>query len=325
MSKYIIMSDLHAHNYKQFNSDNQRLENCLSVLEDCFILAHEKGAEHILFAGDLYDAQKAIPTIVVNKVIQKFDYLFNKYPGIDFVAISGNHDYATKNLLDKPAVTALTHLDEIFGGFILIDNQTLTLESGVTISGVPYYEYQDHYHTMLEQRTFEIDPADHNILLVHQTPDNISNTSIPADTDPESHLYGYFNQTFCGHIHKREILTNKFMLVGSPLHRDQGDIGQDKGILIYDTDATNEALMPGEVEFIGLNYPQFMRVEEDDPAYADDYAIVAAKVGIIEDAQDLEVRKFNTDLKAEELLTNYWEEAGEGDGDLLQVGLSFLK
>jgi len=72
MAKYVILSDLHIHSYKQYNKNGIRLDNCLKVLEDAFELCQEIGSDTILFPGDLYDQVKAIPTEVVNRTIQQF-------------------------------------------------------------------------------------------------------------------------------------------------------------------------------------------------------------------------------------------------------------
>ena len=320
MSKFLIFADLHIHNYKQFNKDNSRLTNCLNVLDDIFETASATGINTILFPGDLFDSQKALPIIVVNQTIKKFIQLFEKHPHVNFVACSGNHDYGSKNLIDKPAVSALTHLAEVFiDRFILIDNTFVDIDN-VRIHAVPYYEYSDHYHDALEKRTFELLEPQTDLLMIHQTPDGISNTSFAGDTDPDSHLYGYFQHIFCGHIHKREYLSNKFTVVGSPLHRDLGDVGETKGFLIYDS--TNNI-----IEFVALeNYPEFIKVDDTtDAAYNNDYAVQNKLVVENTSTIDLDSKKFNTNLKAEQLVENFWLEADGEDKDLLSVGLSFIK
>jgi DNA repair exonuclease SbcCD nuclease subunit len=155
--KALYFTDLHVHNYKQFDTDASRLHNCLRVIDILFQYANKNHIEYILFGGDLYDRQKAIPTVVVNSVVAKFTHLFQTYKDIKFVAISGNHDHASANLLHSPAETSLTHLNTIFDNFILIDNDSHTLEIGLQVHGIPYYEYADDYHTQLSTvRTLDI-------------------------------------------------------------------------------------------------------------------------------------------------------------------------
>ena len=54
MSKVAIFSDLHIHNYGQFNDDsNVRLSNCLKVLNDIAEFCDSYGIDTVLFSGDL--------------------------------------------------------------------------------------------------------------------------------------------------------------------------------------------------------------------------------------------------------------------------------
>ena len=45
-------------------------------------------------------------------------------------------------------------------------------------------------------------------------------------------------------------------MVGSPLHRDAGDLGQDKGFLVFDTDSNT-------FERVILDYPVFDHMPKD--------------------------------------------------------------
>lgn len=320
MAKFLIFSDLHAHNYKSFNVGNSRLENITGVIEYAFEFAKAKGAKTLLFPGDLYDAQKAIPTIVITAVIKTFKKMFLKHPDMDFIAISGNHDYGSKNLFGKEPISALTHLVEVFpDNFILIDNGFIEYDD-VTIYGIPYYEYSEHYDQALRKLCEEsVDDKKHKILLIHQTPDGISNTSFAFDTDPNDPLYDNFDMIFCGHIHERQKLTPKFLVVGSPIHRDQGDIGEDKGFTYYGSDIDTLGF-----HILNDKYPTFERVETLEDVDPNNYNILAQTVVEVENSDNINVEEFNTDLKPTELLTNYWSEVDGEDKDLLNVGLSFL-
>ena len=114
MSKVAIFSDLHIHNYGQFNDDNNvRLSNCLKVLTDIAEFCDSYEIDTVLFSGDLYDTQKALLTVVVNETIDTFIRIAEKHPNLRFIAISGNHDHASKNLIDKPAITSQYHISKI--------------------------------------------------------------------------------------------------------------------------------------------------------------------------------------------------------------------
>lgn len=319
----VVFTDVHNHNYPQFNKDGNRLRNCLKVLDLCFSFAAKNGAKYIIFCGDLYDTQGEITTEVINETVARFKKLFARYPGIIFLAISGNHDHASKNLLKRPAITALTHLDSIYDNFVLLDNSSHILSKNVHLYGIPYYELKEDFNAKLNDVREKTIPGARNILLIHQTPAGIGNENIVADTDPAGEVYGVFDAVYCGHIHKHEVLNSKFTVVGSPLHRDLGDEGQEKGVLFIE-----DLSKPAEFEFIttrGL-FPEYKsrKASELTEEDADDYVTVAPEIAdeIVRDKAKVE--EFNTSLKPAALLENYWNEAGAGDKELLKTGLSLL-
>lgn len=325
-----IFSDLHIHNYRKFDVDNSRLRNCLSVLDDIFKFNDKNGIKNTLFVGDLYDNQKMLPSIVVNETVAKLKELFETYPNQRIVAITGNHDQATKNLIDDEAVSALEHLATVFERrFILIDNQSVKMGDCV-VTGIPYYEYPEHFKAKLSELSVVNEQFKeeglNTLLLVHQTPTGLGNPNIPVDTDVNDPLYDPFDFVLCGHIHERQHIIDKFLIVGSPLHRDLGDEGQDKGFIVMDLDNLSEGF-----KFISLKgrYPEFVRVkvgigEEPEP---DDFNYVVPDIIVEElpNVDDVSTEDFGSDLKAETLLKNYWEAVDGKNEKLLEVGLKLVK
>lgn len=324
----LSFSDLHIHNYQQFDKQGSRLANCLNVLELVFNFAHKNGIEFILFSGDLYDNQKALPTEVVNMVVETFDKMFATYTGVKFIAISGNHDHASKNLLKRPAITALSHLDLMFDNFILIDNDVYPLDDNeeICVVGVPYYEYAEDYHQALADTLQETTDYQKKILLCHQTPSGLNNPNIPFDTDVHNELYEDFDLVLNGHIHAFQEITPKFINVGSPLHRDLGDLGVNKGFLVIDTDAIGEGKFYKFVSTKG-KYPEFelVKLKEGEDLKKDDFNYL---IPIREVKQsmtlDVNVEEFGGGLTDENLVRNYWKKVSK-DEALLFTGLKFLK
>lgn len=226
--KFLVFSDLHIHDYKNHNSvKHSRLYDCLKVLEDVFLIAFEKGIEYILFCGDLFDSPKELDTLVINETVRTFKELFIKYPDIYFVAISGNHDMSTKSIYGQKINSSQKFLSDAFDNFFLIDDNSLQLND-VTIQGFRYYDFTEDFLKDYNSRDFK----GKVINLIHQSPIGISNKFIHADLDI-SKLKG---MTFCGHIHTPEILADTFVVVGNPIHRDKGDLDQEKYVWVYDSD-----------------------------------------------------------------------------------------
>ena len=323
MSKITVFSDLHIHNYKKYDIKGSRLNNTLDVLRQIFKHNKTYGIKWILFPGDFYDQQKAIPTVVINKTIETLQELFDEHPDQKIIAISGNHDHATKNLIHKKSETVLSHLAEIFPRqFLLIDDSVHKIkELGVNVFGIPYYEYKEHFIEQLVLANCERDENNYtgiNILMIHQSPEH-ANPFIPSDIKAIDPLFKGFDLVLCGHIHSYEKLTDNFYIVGSPLHRDLGDEGKKKGFLVWDTDLMN--LGP---EFFHLNqYPVFKRSKNPDPEDPD-YVVPIIEIDTSEDEEEFDSEKFTVDNTRKDILYNYWEDVDGKDKQLLELGQKFI-
>ncbi len=328
MSKAVVFSDIHIHDYRQFNTDGNRLKNCIKVLFDIGEFCKQYDIKIILFSGDLYDTQKALLTEVVNETVDAFVKFSELYPDIVIYAISGNHDHSTKNLIGKEAVSALKHIHSIVPHtFRLIDDQTVEILDGVYLHGIPYYEYPEHFDIKLSEAHLivnEMPDAEFKYLMIHQTPKGLGNAMIPYDCNPVDDRFAGYSHVFCGHIHARQNLASNFTLVGSPIHRDLGDAGQKKGFLVMNL------LKPekGYVFRYLADYPEFVERFEDEVTEQDlvsgDFISTKPRIDAVQLAEVAQVENFNTSLKDAELLKNYWKEVDGKDEELLKVGLNFL-
>lgn len=298
--KAVVFTDLHIHPYKKFDNNGSRLKNCIQVLIDVFELAVEVKADCILFAGDMFDQQKSIPTEVINKIVKVLKMLFAE-TGLDMYAISGNHDQATQNIYGQKCVTALEFLDTVFLNFHLIDNQLVEIK-GATVLGMPYYQYADDMYKAIDGRTADI-------LLMHQTPEGISNPNIHTDFNPDD-LGNFFDKVLCGHIHKPQTISPNFKVLGSPLHRDFGDVGDTKGIYVYDTETK-------KLQFLALDYPQFAYGEGEETDY------VAEEILTKDDIENVESAQFTTAHSPQDLLNNYINTINE-NSELVKTGAKCL-
>lgn len=318
------LTDLHVHNFKKFDVDGSRLKNTLNVLERVFSFSNKNRIQYILFSGDLFDQQKVLPTAVVNEVTKMFKYLFDAYPNITFVAITGNHDQATINLDGKPAVSALSYLSTSFSNFMLLDNDVYMLPDGTLLCGIPYYEHSEHFKAALQKMNDYVEEwsAENRILMIHQTPSGLKGrySMIPIDIEHDSPLFSPYKLVLCGHIHVKHEL-GKVLVGGSPIQKDFSDAGDDKGYWVIDT-------MTGDYRFRSLNkfYPKFVRVREGSVPDAEecDYVEIVPAVKSVDADEQEHIEMYKTDNTPKELLTNFWQEVDGKDEELLKVGLGFL-
>lgn len=325
MSRHLaaVFSDWHIHNYKRYNDNSSRLKNCISVLFDLAEFCRANGITTILFSGDLYDTQKALLTEVVNETIKAFQTFEKDYPEITIYGISGNHDHSTKNTLENPAVSALEHIAMVCSNFVLIDDKQVEIEEGLTITGIPYYEYKEQFEQRLEEATVRVKEygAEKNFLLIHQTPAGIVNDLIPFEANPRDPRFREFDYVFCGHIHGRQDLWDNFSLVGNPIHRDLADEGKEKGFLVMNLRKPEKGYKFFELK----GYPKFVSIYEDEEIEEGiDYVVRRPRLDTAKLQEEAKVDDFRADLSAKELITNFWKEAEGKDEELLEVGLSFI-
>lgn len=317
--KALVLSDIHVHNYKQFNREPfGRLKNTIKVIRYAFKLAEANGIQYILHSGDLFDQFGTISVVAVNEIVKCFKEMFEKYK-IEWVSISGNHDYATKNTFDVPGITAQEFLTTLFHHYHLIDNFHYSL-NGITICGIPYFENIGDFWQSVE--SFISINASKKYLMMHQTvwPDN---EIVPDDLDYNDERLKSFDLILNGHIHHPLQVSEKFINVGTPLHRDAGDVGTDKGFWFLD-------LLTAEITFweTGNRYPQFIRLPYTVPANDWDEQQYILRYHTEEtrtkkqDRFDLE--KFTTDLKPEELVSNYCKDV-KANKNITELGIKFVK
>jgi DNA repair exonuclease SbcCD nuclease subunit len=307
MEKAIIFSDLHVHNYKQFNENGRRLKNGIAFLDYVFKLADANGIKIILMPGDLFDKMQIMATKAVNAVAVCLKTNFDKYPDINFIAISGNHDMAEVNLIDKPAESALEYLSAIFPQFWLFDGNGNMCSGNYQIIGVPYFEHKEHFRQALERAISYLEPGYKNhILLMHQTVG--SGLPIEDTIEPTDPLFDNFSLILNGHIHESQQLTDKFINVGSPMARDRGDIGKAKGFWIVDLDNPVETIA---FKDISTKYPQFVEkyIGEELTDWEKEQYVIYIPAPIADSVKDAKLaEKFSTNLAPAAILENYCRE-----------------
>lgn len=326
----VYFTDIHVNRYNQFSEHRDRLKDCLKVIDDVFKYAIAYDSDTVLFGGDMGDLPKWIYIEVIDDLIGRFLKWFTKCPDITVYAISGNHDHSRKNFWDKPARTLLSVFVKAFPGrFILVDNDVVDVGGETYIAGIPYYEHSACFNQALDAQynacLFPNQDKAKVTLMIHQTPEGLYNKHIKADTNPNDVRYDVFDLILDGHIHQKQKISDKFIVGGNPLHRDLGDIGDEKGIWVLDLRKPRET-----AEFISRKgrYPEFVRMKAEeitDEVRKTTFAIptMDMKALIVEGSAD--VASFASNLDPTTLLKNYWKQVDGQDQRLLKVGLALCE
>jgi DNA repair exonuclease SbcCD nuclease subunit len=311
MEKALIFSDLHVHDYKQHNEGGRRLKNGIAFLNYMFQLAHKNSIRYILMPGDLFNNMTQVATKAMNAIIICFQENLMIYPELQIIAVSGNHDQATKSLIDDWGESALGSLASIFPrNFFLLDdyeNDVLETDNGNCIRGIPYLEHPEHFRKALtvvsegtQARTGK------TLLLMHQMV--ASGFADKDDIQPDDSLFAKFHMVLNGHIHTNEQVTDKFINVGSPMHRDRDDMGKTKGFWVVDLDDPVNTI---SFKDITTKFPQFIHktVGEELTDWEKEQYVIWIPQTIQDDVKDAQLAKnFNTSLAPAVIMENYCNE-----------------
>lgn len=232
----IAITDLHIFDYPE-HRQHDRIGLCLNALKDCFTYNAKTGGKYILFAGDINQKEKITQTVVLDRLNDFLDKMFAKYPDQRILAISGNHDISGRAVFGKPypptIIKQIKHPN-----WRCIDGMSVAAGAGlIDVIGLPYYKTPDDFSNELDRIIGELNHLPKKrfrILLIHNTPKHLANPNIPFDFDPFDPRFDNFDLVICGHIHKFQKYSDKFYLLGSPLHRDMGDLNDEKFLLHID-------------------------------------------------------------------------------------------
>lgn len=247
----ILFSDIHMDNEPEFalpwrNGCNSRLLSQLEVLEKIFDIADTYNQSTILFLGDFFDKWNVINTPLMSIVSQTLYDLLDKYPGIYFYMLAGNHDMTNKRSGDVLTVDSFAAHPKIK---IIREPMILDIE-GLPCAMLPYHQ------DLNLQRYHMEDLNDKGAHYIFSHIDIIGasaciNGYITTNGMPISAFKGYNGGAF-GHYHQPQTFKLDtgaiFKYCGSPMQLEKIDSGQDKGVLLLDY--TN-------FEFIPIDSPKF--------------------------------------------------------------------
>ena len=256
--KLAIFSDLHIGFYG--DRSGQRLENTLKCLDFILDICQENNIENVLFCGDLFDRESYLKVETVNAA-SKF-FIDNLKKHINVYCINGNHDFVSINTANgKVTNSSLEFAINSLKNWRHVDHEPIQIHSHKNINfwiqGIDYHTYKRDFNKALDKAVRYVQKTKHAaasnqehkfILMVHQTPTNIENTMIEPEIDINDKRLKNYDAIFCGHIHKPQRLqsenNNIFEVVGSPIHRDRGDVDDQKRFIILDLEKFKTASYP---------------------------------------------------------------------------------
>jgi DNA repair exonuclease SbcCD nuclease subunit len=214
--KYILTADLHIHPH--FNN-NIFIDVGVNYLEYLKKYCISNNIKTIFFAGDIFHISSKINIETFIPVFEKFDEL--KKAGINSTLIPGNHEILAEN--KKTILSSFAPFSSI------IDSYSSLTEYGVKFHFIPFKR------TFLENE-FKISlPTDKlNILITHLDIADFKMSEFAMSKGiKDRKFFKQFNWTFSGHYHTHQRQEN-IVYIGSPYQQNFGEVGEEKGFLIYD-------------------------------------------------------------------------------------------
>jgi len=312
--EFCVCSDLHLGKYKN-SYGRDRLADGLNALEVVFATAARLD-KVILMAGDLFNIVPLNPD-VINQTLKFFLRMNQQYPGVVMYGISGNHDISVNFTPEQQGVTALTAISETCPNFILMDHRVHTFSGGITLVGIPYYKYKEHFRTILESCTMDqgIRATAKAYLLTHQTPEGI--IDLEVDFSPNDPILNPFSRVFNGHIHHHKDL-GKVISVGNHAHLDKSDVDKEVGFLIYNTDTDTYTR-----EILSNQFPQFIvRPEGAELNEWEKQQMVIYETSML-DSNVSGSEKFSSSVSPQDITETYIAEANV-DEAMARVGRSIV-
>ncbi len=262
MSKVIAIgySDLHFHLWKQHNENNRRLKQGTEALAVIADACTEFGVPAV-FCGDLYHADKAVPTEVVIEAQSAYREFF-EMNGIMHYGISGNHDQSQRNNYNHISPNHLQVYDHLFHTFKLID-YTAEETDTMLLCGIPYNNGNVDFKKFVSKFR-KIKTSKMKILMLHtDLPNAVDTTGICLETHENigrdyKTIFKGFDLVISGHIHKAQQLASNVYMLGAMSQQRKSDMGHEMGYWkIYD-DAT--------MEFVPTTFAEFKyKTTEKDP------------------------------------------------------------
>lgn len=300
----IAFSDFHINAWKKFSfrgSRTQLLWRIMSEISNAAI----KHKVPILFPGDLFHNPKYLENAILQEFVFNYSELIEDR-GIQFYAISGNHDMSEKNSKASQSSSYIRTFSQLFKTFHNMDfNMVGPYPMGFTLSGVPYINGNKGFNKAVKDHIKNLDSEAYNILMIH--------TDLPQATDTFGHeikeaegiktkYFKHFSLVIDGHIHKPQKISKNTYILGSPYQQTRSEKGLELGYWEIYRDA--------KPKLIPISTPKFIDIPEGEPIPDDgNYYTVIPKP-----KADIKIRKgFNNKTDKVKIAKRYLKHTKEKD------------
>ncbi|WP_379946618.1 exonuclease SbcCD subunit D [Enterococcus devriesei] len=252
------------------------------ILDQILKIAKTEAVDAIIIAGDLYD--RSVPSEDSVRLLNQTIAKWNLTEGFPLLAISGNHDSATRLATGAPWFDQAdfhlhTRLQEAFTPVVMGDVQFYLLPYFEPVDARIYFEdselrtIQAAMPKVIEEMKASFDPTMIQILVSHffvagsSKTDSETKIEVGGLDGINGRLLTDFNYVALGHLHGKDALKlENARYSGSPLKYSLSEKDQTKGVWIVDTQTstfTFHELTPlHEIQELHASFEELL-----DPAY----------------------------------------------------------
>jgi DNA repair exonuclease SbcCD nuclease subunit len=223
--KVLSYSDLHIR--------PKRLEDCVTVLKAIPLIYKTYGCELVINGGDTFDTRGIIETNCLQAIYNEYKSWSEQ--GIQQISLVGNHDQEDRD-------------GEIHPMSIFSFPKWKTVDKPIMLYGMWFFPYMKN--EKIEKFFYKKDINDFKdkLAFVHWgfTGAYMNDWRKDPSGVPTKYVEN-FKKVFAGHYHYRAPLDGyeKVQYIGSPMQQTFAELGQDKGVLVIDTET-------GEHEFVEI-------------------------------------------------------------------------
>ena len=233
MAKILLFSDIHIHNHKK---SYERLNDCLKALQWVFDVAKKENIKNIIFGGDILHERQRIDIFVYNQIYNVLKQNLNN-SGINFYCLLGNHDLWFN---ENTSISGVYPFQSIDGFKVISSPETIMIDDST-------WDFLPFTHDPLESmKSFSSKKLNERYLIGHISIDgavlnssgNISDVIVEHDGEMvkvSKDIFVHYKHSFFGHYHQEQKLADNVEYIGSPLELSFGEAGEQKHIIILDT------------------------------------------------------------------------------------------
>jgi len=221
-NRIFLLSDLH---FGVRSNSLEWLQNQLQFFKEFyipFLKENVKKGDILFFLGDFFDNRQLLDIYVMNSAI---DIVIELSSILPIYFITGNHDIYKKYDTDVNSIVAFRFIKNvhIFEKPIIVTNE----ETKILL--LPWVGNKDNEEKYVKENLGNFDYVFAHMDIAGFRYDN--GRMIHAGVNL-SKIKG-IKKLFSGHIHKRQSQKNLYY-IGSPYHTKRSDIGNKKGVYIFD-------------------------------------------------------------------------------------------